>query len=97
MLLAGLSNHLKPDIRGWKDDKSRPLHEAAHLARLMAENFPIGKTLARDVSIADQDGWYAESILKTIPFQGGGETVRCEPQVNREDFARYIEWLRSVW
>ena len=99
MLLAGLSNHLKPGIRGWKDHKSRPLREAAHLARLRAEaeNLPICKTLAQDGSIADLDCWYAESILKTIPLQGGGETFRREPQVQPEDFARYIEWLRSVW
>jgi len=99
MFLAGLSNQLKPGIPGWKDHKSRPLHEAAHLARLLAEaeDLPITKTLAQNGSSADLDGWYAESILKAIPFQGGGKTVGREPQVQREDFVRYIEWLRSVW
>ena len=109
MLLAGLSNYLKPSIRGWRGHETRSLREAAHLARALAEaeNLPIGKALAQDGSIADQDGWYAESILKAIPVYGSrggaqnlgreGEPAWRDLHVRREDFARYIEWLRSVW
>ena len=101
MLLAGLSNYLKPSIRGWRGHETRSLREAAHLARALAEaeNLPIGKALAQDGSIADQDGWYAESILKTIPVYGsrGGAPVWRDLHVKREDFARYVDWLRSVW
>jgi hypothetical protein len=125
MVLAGLSNYLKPSIRGWRGHETRSLREAAHLARALAEaeNLPIGKALAQDGSIADRDGWYAESILNTIPVyasRGGapecvgaraglrltdgaqnlgrdGEPVWRDLHAKREDFARYVEWLRSVW
>ena len=127
MLLAGLSNYLKPSIKGWRGHETRSLREVAHLARALAEaeNLPISKTLAQDGSIADQDGRYAESILNTIPVyasRGGapervgareglrltdgarnlcrdGETepVWRNLQVKREDFAHYLDWLRSVW
>ena len=101
MVLAGLSNYLKPSIRGWRGHETRSLREAAHLARALAEaeNLPIGKALAQDGSIADQDGWYAESIQNTIPVYGsrGGAPVSRDLQVRREDFARYVDWLRSVW
>lgn len=123
MVLAGLLNYLNPGIRGWKGDKACPLHEAARLARTLAEaeSLPIGKTLAQDGSSADRDGWYAESILNTIPVYGSrggapervgaglrlmdgaqnlgrdGEPVWRDLQVRREDFAHYVDWLRSVW
>lgn len=115
MFLAGLTNYLKPDIRGWKGGETRPLHEAAHLARTLAEeeNLPIRKTPAQDGSLADRDGWYAQSILNTIPVYGSrggapervgtglrladGEAVWRDLHVKRDDFARYLDWLRSVW
>ncbi|HEY0282251.1 MAG TPA: hypothetical protein VGC27_06475 [Rhizomicrobium sp.] len=121
--------HLKPALRlgGWGDNKTRSLGEAARLAHALAdaEALPIGKTLAREGHGAGTDGWYAESILHTVPVYGtstaaperldaaalaglhlseGAETLDGDAapvwrnlQVKREDFARYVEWLRSVW
>jgi hypothetical protein len=131
MLLTGLSRHLKPAARlpGWRDNKARSLGEAARLAHALAdaEGLPIGKTLAREGHAAGADGWYAESILNTVPVYGisGGVPERIDAlarsglhltggaeslgrdgdtkpawrdlRVKREDFERYIEWLRSVW
>ena len=74
MFLTGLSAYLKPSVRipGWRDNKARALGEAALLARALAraEALPIGKTLAQEGHIVDTDGWYAESILNTIPVYG---------------------------
>lgn len=131
MLLTGLSKHLKPTLRfpGWRDKRARALGEAARLAHALAdaEGLPIGKTLAQEGPGAGADGWYAESILNTVPVYGTSgaapesieaparaglhltdgaanlcRDVAAEPvwrdlQVKREDFVRYIEWLRSVW
>jgi hypothetical protein len=128
MFLTGLSKHLKPTVRfaGWRDNKARSLPEAARLAQALAdaEGLPISKTLARGGQGAGTDGWFAQSILNTVPvygtsgaaperidaaarsgllLTGGADRVGDGPpvwqglQVKREDFARYVEWLRSVW
>ncbi len=131
MFLTGLSRHLKPAARlpGWRDNKARSLGEAARLAHALAEaeDLPIGKALAREGHGAGTDGWYAESILNTVPVygtsgaaperiealartglhltagaenlgrDGDGGPVWRDLRVKREDFERYIEWLRSVW
>ena len=123
MLLAGLSNYLKPRTPGWRGGKTCPLREAARLARALVESeeLRIGRTLAQDGSIADRDGWYAASILSIIPVYGSrngppervdaglrltdggqnlcrdGEPVWRDLHVKREDFAHYVDWLRSVW
>ena len=129
MFLTGLSGYLKASVRipGWRDNKARSLGEAALLARALAraEALPIGKTLAQEGHTVDTDGWYAESILNTIPVYGtrAGAPARIDTRaglrlrdgaqnlgpdndaqpvwrdlhVKREDFARYIDWLRSVW
>jgi hypothetical protein len=131
MFLTGLSGYLKTSVRiqGWRDNKARSLGEAALLAHTLvdAEDLPIGKIPTQEGHTADIDGWYAESILNTIPVYGTragnsaperigartglrlmdgaqylGPDAEAQPvwsnlHVKREDFARYIDWLRSVW
>jgi hypothetical protein len=129
MFFTGISSHLKAraPLKGWKDKKVCSLHEAAALARALAEaeHLPISRTLAHDLQTGKTEGWYAQSILETVPVYGfRAEATSCERievmtdmrldaeadrleagekpvwrdlQVKRGDFARYLEWLRSVW
>ncbi|MGA7713461.1 MAG: hypothetical protein WCA81_16280 [Rhizomicrobium sp.] len=129
MFFTGLSSHLKASrsVKGWRDNKARALHEAAAMARALAEgeHLPISRTAARDLQSGPADTWYARSILDTVSVFGrradqgipekiepqsklhlnadadtldaGDQPVWRDLQVKREDFARYLDWLRSVW
>ncbi|MDE2133038.1 MAG: hypothetical protein KGM97_00445 [Alphaproteobacteria bacterium] len=74
MFFTGLSGYLKPAtrIRGWRDNKARSLTEAARLAHALAaaDGLAIGKTMVRAGGHGDGDGWYAQSILDTVPVYG---------------------------
>ncbi len=129
MFFTGLSSHLKTSrsVKGWRDNNARALHEAAAMARALAESehLPICRAATRDLQSGHADTWYARSILDTVSVFGRrgdqGITEKIEPQsklhlnadadtldaddkpvwrnlqVKREDFVRYLEWLRSVW
>ena len=129
MLFTGLYSHLKASrsVKGWRGKKACALHEAAAMARALAESehLPISRTAARDLQSGLADSWYARSILDTVSVFGrnaeqgvterieapsklqlnaetytldaGGKPLWQDLQVKREDFARYVEWLRSVW
>ena len=74
MFLTGLSGYLKPAvrIRGWSGNNTRSLREAARLAHALAdgEGLPVAKTITQDGHAIDTDGWYAKSILNTVPVYG---------------------------
>ena len=121
MFFTGMWGHHKQTAMGWKDKKPRPLGEAAQLARLEAK----AEQLAISAQDCADDGWYAQSILETVPVYGtratlpeaiaaaerqgldfnpttqslnaGGARIWRDVHVRREDFAHYLDWLRSVW
>jgi hypothetical protein len=110
MFLAGKLSHLKAPFLSWRDNKARPLAEAARLAQqtAAAEHLPI--------SGRDPAAWHAEAMLKTVPVygqrDGRSDRVACgaklDPdtfdagdwhglEIRRSDFRRYLDWLRSMW
>jgi hypothetical protein len=129
MFFTGLSSHLKASrsVKGWRHNEVRALHEAAAMARAVAEfeHLPICRTATRGLPSGHAERWYAQSILDTVSVFGRraekSVTERVEPQsklhlnaesdtldagsnpvwqnlqVKRADFARYLDWLRSVW
>lgn len=100
MFFAGKQDLLKSPGSTWADKTARPLAEAALLAdaTASAEHLPIGSALG-----GDHAAWHAQMIARTVPLYRHGRRLeagvppQADVEVRREDFNRYLDWLRSMW